>query len=121
MKYLLELGLTAMASSANQDNWFYGHIGACILAISFFLEEIDLKGDLTNVGLNKVKEIIGQHKEIFIDEFLNSGEKSSLDQIIDSTNENIKYFSADGHGVIYAALALKAIKKRNQNVSSSLV
>ena len=121
IKYLLEVGIYALAKSSEENNWFPGHIGASIIAIALFLEENikEVSDDLKKMVLLKAEEIIEinavQYEDIY------SKEKTSTNPILDAVKLNIKNFSADGHGVIYGSLALKGIQYLDKNIKEEVI
>lgn len=119
--HLLEVGLYAMAKASEENRWFPGHIGASLLAIALFFEENReaINAELEATVLSKAEEII-QLNAVHYEAIYSEGEVS-IEPIVAAVKVNIDKFSADGHGVIYGALALKAIATLQKNLRQEVI
>lgn len=111
-KYL-KLGLIALSNSTRFGSWFHGHVGAEILTNTFFLLEFEVSADLERAIIGRIESILTLKSEFFESDLITSIEISSIGEIENKLEQNLKYLSTAGHGVIYGTLALKAIKHLN--------
>jgi len=116
---LLKIGLYAMSKSSEEERWFPGHIGASLITIALFIEENSLNSEVEKVIISKADEIIDLNLIRYLD--ISSDIKQSIKPIEDAIAVNVENFSADGHGIIYGSLALKAIDILDINISSDII
>jgi hypothetical protein len=107
LRNYLEQGLWRMGSVADQT-WFYGHEGAAVLSISLFLLENELDEE---VRKQAEKVLVSLYADNPIEKVtMTETVDRDYHEILEAIQENIAEFSADGHGVIYGAIALQALK-----------
>lgn len=122
---MLRLGLTALgrALECGNQHWFAGHIGAAMLSCAFILEESDLGAGVSAVVVRRAEDLVTDNAEYFqpfstpsdasVDCAVESSvaESALLDGLARLLSSKHGDLSESGHGIIYAALALKALRR----------
>jgi hypothetical protein len=119
----VETGISALASvhKSHPGAWFFGHTGAAILSGCFLLDEIPLETEVRSAVLSCIRDFAGKHPldtGVFV---LESDIQGSLEPLISQLDKCVSSLCADGHGVIFAALALKAFHACPQLISDDRV
>lgn len=110
---LLKLGLTGLVNTHRtfQDQWFHGHHGAGVLAAHFIRTTFDLAPEVDEAIATYARQII----DTFPDLFRCHQTKAPAEEfsaIPEALSQHIKTLTADGHDIIFASMALKALHAR---------
>ncbi|AXG70220.1 hypothetical protein KORDIASMS9_02459 [Kordia sp. SMS9] len=118
---LIHKGLFAMADSSQTENWFFGHWGAAIITTALFIDLNPLSEEAKNAAISRIDKILKSNEIIFKDEPTSKQTTESLQPLLDAIEININNLSSGAHGVIYGALALKAIDFLNYEIPNSYI
>ncbi|MEM9621726.1 MAG: hypothetical protein AAF993_08765 [Pseudomonadota bacterium] len=119
---LLEAGLTGLANTrkVHGDQWFHGHHGAAVLAAHFITHDFNLSAEVQSLVTQFAQDTMARHPDLFRCEY---GDTSlvGLDPLVAQLEASIDALSADGHDVIFASLALRALHERPDLATTTTV
>ncbi|MGR5129888.1 hypothetical protein [Photobacterium swingsii] len=115
-------GILALANVVEQETtgWFEGHVGASLLAGAALLKSGYLS-DASYESLQLRLHLQLEEYAYLLKPLAVSTLTTNYTPIVDAITLNTQQLSRSGHGVIYGALALKALSDNNLKVSESLV
>jgi hypothetical protein len=119
---LLELGLHGLANTPwiSPGMWFHGHHGAAVLAAHFIRTEFALPREVDRAVVGFACSIVEQFPQYF-----KPGPKASplvgTGPLVAQLEEVVTSLTADGHDVIFASLALKALQIRPDLATQAVV
>ena len=121
MEKFVEAGVNALANvvEINESNWFQGHIGASLIAGSFLLKDEKISEEARLALIERLEAIIVKNYEYFSP--LKNSTRSSIDILLNSLTKSSKGLSRSGHGLIFGALTLDAIKEFNLSFSEAVI
>ncbi len=105
----LEHGLTALSRASKTDP-NHGHWGAAVLAAYYFSHENQLRGLVARAHRAQVDELIRTFAPYFEKLPKSSSDPALANELTTSLARNIGQLRAIGHNVIFATLALKALR-----------
>ncbi len=111
-KNYLKLGIAALANCPQHfpGDWFMGHRGAAILACAFLLIDELIDSEATEAVAGEIDRLAHLDRCLIAEQtiFAESSPPATLEPLITQLSRCLQSLSADGHGVIYGALALRA-------------
>ncbi len=109
--YYLEAGLITL-SRVGEHHWNGGHFGAAVIAAYYFSHEQQL-GQAAGAALaRQLDRMIAGHNDLFLPHDRAGKGMGDVTSIIAALDDNIVELHAIGHNVIFASLALKALRQR---------
>ena len=116
----LAKGITGLARAINHS-WAQGHFGCAVITIYFLCAENDLR-ESTVEGLKlELGKMIESRSHLFVPMELTDSCPEILSEIPAALSNNISEFRPGGHNVIYAALALKALKRMPEMITREII
>jgi hypothetical protein len=116
----VELGVAGMAR-AGKTSWFYGHVGAALLAGYFMNQEHELPEHVKE-GIERTCESFRrQHPEWFAPPEPEEADPVLLKRVIKGLENNVKQLRTSGHGLALGVLALKALRQRPDLITPQIV
>ena len=112
---LLELGLIGLANTSARypGSWFMGHKGAAVLAAHFLCHSIPLDEDVLDAVTEFAQAIIREDEPLFTPAPAHPCTyPNGITPVVTKVEEVITQLTADGHDIIFASLALKALIAR---------
>lgn len=121
-------GLNALANCSRHypHSWLMGHVGAAILTGAFMLQDQQLDAE-TTAAIRALMDDKMSGQEKLCQPFDNNtvdievALATRLAPLLATLSRCVSRLSVDGHGVIYAALALKALHRQPQLASESMI
>lgn len=118
-EYLVK-GITGLARALDHS-WNQGHFGCAVIATYFLCHENALD-DSTVDGLKvELDKMIESHDQLFAPISITTSQPEILDEIPQALEGNISRLHPGGHNVIYATLALKALKHMPEMINHDVV
>ncbi len=108
----LKLGLLGLAR-AGDTTWFNGHFGATVLAGQDLLKRSDFSAQVKLGIKDQISRALQIKPELFIPFENDTPATNAEENILAAVKKNTKALSISGHGIIYGALALNALKQLN--------
>lgn len=118
-KYL-ELGLIGLGRGG-QHNWFNGHYGAALLAAYFMDREHELPTHVQEGLVRTCEHYIEQHPDWFTPFENETTDPSLMEQVFAWLGKNLEQLRSSGHGLALGVLGLKALLKRPDLCTTSVV
>ena len=109
----LEAGLLAL-SRVGDRHWNTGHYGAAVIAAYYFAHEQGLDEAASMALARQLDRLIARHDDLFLPAGLDRDDDADLAPIVRALDRNIGQLRAIGHNVIFASLALKALRQLPQ-------
>ncbi len=106
--YLVK-GITGLARAIDHS-WNQGHMGCAVIAAYYLRRDVGLSAEAEEEIRAEADQLIAAYSHLFVP--LDTGSRSSgdLDAIPRALEGSISQLCPGGHNVIYAALALKALR-----------
>ncbi len=113
--YLVK-GITGL-SRALENNWVAGHYGAAVIATYYFCRDNELDTATEKAIKNQLDELLTKHGQLFESVPAERSEPHLLAEIPRALDVNIDRLSRQGHNVIYATLAIKALQQAPEMIT----
>jgi hypothetical protein len=99
-------GVRALANAGN-ENWFFGHLGACVVAGHAMLNDFDLSDPVRDGVASLADHIVDGNPQRFGD--AGAGAMCEPKAVLKAIGDCIGTLHNSGHGIIYATLGLRAM------------
>lgn len=121
MNSYIEAGLTALGRNAELTNntWFMGHIGAAVIAGGLLLENDAMPDDARALLRSQLDRVIEENAAFFV--HFDTEQQVPLTALLNAIEHSCSELSTSGHGVIYGALVLRALKMCPAMASRQLI
>lgn len=110
-KGYLAKGIIGMSRTMEGKLWAYGHIGAAVIAAYYFCRNNKLDDRTTEAITREVDKMIAQHPALFTPLPDEEADETLLKEIPLHLESSISLLPIQGHNVIFASLAIKALKE----------
>lgn len=113
--YLIK-GITGLSRAAQGDA-NTGHFGAALIAIYFFCRDNAVEEETSFAIAREADKLVARHPALFKPFPSGLGDPKLLETIPNALETNIDRLVAIGHNVIFAALALKALREQPEMIT----
>jgi hypothetical protein len=119
---LLELGLAGLASAPTvfPGLWFHGHHGAAVLSAHFIRSTFSIPREVDDAVEAFAYRIVESVPQVFARN-VSGSTCVSFTPLVTKLEKTITTLTADGHDVIFASLALKALDARPDLATAEVV
>ncbi len=119
---LLELGLSGLASTPKvfPGLWFHGHHGAAVLSAHFIRSTFSIPREVDEAVEAFAYKFVDSYPQIFA-RGTSASTRVSFAPLVAELGKTITTLTADGHDVIFASLALKALHARPDLATTDVV
>jgi hypothetical protein len=116
----LEKGITGLARAIDHS-WNQGHMGCAVIASTYLCRDVGLAAEAESEVRSEVDKMIAAYSHLFVPLDTSSRSGGDLEQIPRALEGNISRLCPGGHNVIYATLALKALRQMPQMITPEVV
>ena len=116
----LAKGITELAR-AEEHSWAQGHFGCAVIATYFLCAENKLDAATVKGLRSELVKMIASRAHLFVPVELTESRVKLLQQIPEALEGNISKLCPGGHNVIYATLALKALKRMPEMITLQII
>lgn len=116
----LEKGITGLARALDHS-WNQGHMGCAVIAAYYLCRDVGVEADAEGEIRAEADKMIAAYSHLFVPLDTDSRSSGDLEQIPRVLEGSISWLCPGGHNVIYAALALKALRDVPRMITSEVV
>ncbi len=115
----LHAGITGLSRAGDQDP-NNGHFGAAVIAAYYFCAENQLSQVVQQQIAKQLDQMIAKYSDLFVPFTKENSQLELIKKVENAIDSNIETLHAIGHNVIFASLALKALKQTPQMITPSI-